>query len=76
VLAEVYRRARQMWPLGGGAGATATATAGATATGAAVAAAPAAAAAPSVTIRIDQIKELKIADIQSAFTQVPSRDLT
>jgi hypothetical protein len=47
VLAEVYRRARQMWPLG-------RSDSG---------------AAESVTIRIDQIKELKLTEIQGVFTQ-------
>jgi len=53
VLAEVYRRARQMWPLARSDGAAADA---------------ASAASASVTIRIDQIKELKLPDIQSAFS--------
>ena len=49
VLAEVYRRARQMWPIQKEANSDPTGQ--------------------SVTIRIDQIKELKLLDIQSAFTQ-------
>ena len=46
VLAEVYRRARGLWPLGKTSG-----------------------NAHHVTIRIDQIKELKLPEIQSAFAQ-------
>jgi hypothetical protein len=46
ILAEVYRRARGLWPLGKTSG-----------------------NAHHVTVRIDQIKELKVAEIQSAFSQ-------